>query len=155
MTDTAQLASYRRVNARALPFDLAVVGALGTALALTGGRVLGLCVYFGIASLSVLGVASMVSQTRKLAGTRPEERGKRSDDRALAKAQRSVGCLPILFFGALGSAALFRTLNDRWPIEPWIVALGGFAGHVVGVGVIAWCRKAHAGVSLPPSAAEQ
>jgi hypothetical protein len=28
-------------------------------------------------------------------------------------------------------------------------------GHVLGVGVIAWCRKAHTGPSLPSSAAER
>ena len=144
LSETAQLASYRRVSARALPFDMAVVGVFGTSLVLAGGRGTALWVAFGLALLLGLGwIYGVVSLTRHLAGTRPEERGKRSDDKALARAQWSLGCLPFLFLGAAVATAWFRFLNDRWLVEPWIIALGGLAGHIVGVCVIAWCRKAH------------
>jgi hypothetical protein len=144
-TQTAERASDRRVTARRLPFDLAVAGSIGTAVVLGRGHGTGLWVFLGMALLLGLGgIYGMVVLTRELAGTRPHERGKRSDDAALAKAQRSLGCLPFLVGGAGAAAALFRSLNDHWPIEPWIVALGGLGGHIVGVAVIAWARRSHA-----------
>jgi hypothetical protein len=147
----AELASNRRVNARRLPVDLTVAGTLVTAIVLTGGRVAGVWVYLAMGLLVAAGgIASVIVTTRKLSGTRPEERGKRSDDKALAKAQRSWGCLPILFLVALVSAAFFRFVTGYWPAAPWILALGGVAGHLVGVSVIAWARRTHKIDTTPP-----
>ena len=149
-SEVAQRASDRRAGARRLPFDLAVAGSFGTALALEGGHGTGLWVYFGMALLlGAGGLYGIVVLTRDLAATRPEDRGKRSDDKALAKAQWSSGCLPILVVGAASASALYRFLNDRWPVAPWIIALGGLAGHIVGVAVIAWARSRHRGGPHP------
>jgi len=143
-------ASDRRVLARRLPFDLAAVGAIAIAAGLAYPDGPGLWVYLAFALLlGGGGTFAIVNATRGLRDTLPEERGKRSDDKALAKAQRSLGCLPLLAGGAFAGATLFWTLNSRWPWQPWVVALGGASGHVVAVAVIQWSRMQHKHTARP------
>lgn len=107
-------------------------------------RVPGLWGLFALAALwSVGGLLTVTSTTRKLAGTLPEERGKRSDDKALAKAQNTLGCLGVLLVGTACAAILFHASRGTWPWQPWVVALGGVVGQVAGIAVIAWSRHAH------------
>src|SRR5262249_53590692 len=139
----AELASNRRVTARRLPMDFTLAGVVITWLVFWP-RVAGLWVLFCVAALwTVGGLLTVISTTRKLAGTLPEERGKRSDDRALARAQNTLGCLSALFIGTTCAAIVFHMNRGTWPWQPWVVALGGVVGQVAGIAVVAWSRRVH------------
>jgi len=148
--EIADLASSRRVVARRLPMDCTLAGVLGTWLAFAP-NVLGLWMFFGLAALwAGGGLYTVISTTRKLAGTLPEERGKRSDDKALAKAQtQTLGCLGILVVGTAGIVLVFHAHRGTWPWQPWIAALGGLIGQICSVGAVAWSRRAHRAVPAP------
>ena len=136
-------ASNRRVIARGLPFELAVAGSSGTCLAFAP-RETGLWVVFVMAAVaSVGGIVGIVSASRQLAGTTWAERGKRSDDKALASAQRTVGCLPLLVVLATIATVLKRYSTGESAWQPWVVVCGGAIGHLIGVAVIAWSRRLH------------
>ena len=138
----AEKATDRRVVARRLPFDLALVGALGSFLLLV--RIGPLWIGFAlVAFISLLGVLTVISTSRQLAATTAEERGKRSDDKALAKAQRSLGCLPILFIAAAVISLVVHHRAGDWPWQPWLIVGGGLLGHLLAVGIIRWSRSVH------------
>jgi hypothetical protein len=139
--EIAELASDRRVVARRLPMDFTLAGAMATCL-FFAPEVPGLWLLFGLGALwAVGGFLTLLTTTRKLAGTLPEERGKRSDDKALAKAQNTLGCLGFLLMGTACAAILFHASRGTWPWQPWVVALGGIVGQISGIAAIAWSRR--------------
>jgi len=138
----AEKAGDRRVVARGLPFDLALVGALGGLLVIVQERPFWIA-FTVVAFISILGVLTVISTSRALAATKAEERGKRSDDKALAKVQRSLGCLPILLIGATAISLVVHLRTGSWPWQPWVVVAGGLLGHLLAVGIIRWSRSVH------------
>ena len=138
----AEKASDRRVVARRLPFDLALVGALGGFVVIVRQGPFWIA-FAVVALISTLGVLTVISTSRQLATTKAEERGKRSDDKALAKAQRSLGCLPILFIAAAVISLVIHYRTGSWPWQPWLVVGGGLLGHLLAVGIIRWSRSVH------------
>jgi hypothetical protein len=113
--------------------------ALGGALTVGGNHAWGFLAFCAFYALG--DSALVVLNTRRLLGTLPSDRGKRSDDRALATAQRSWGCLPLLFIGSL----VLGWIGFPWPTGTHVVFLSvlllGLLGHAVAVGIIAWARR--------------
>jgi hypothetical protein len=95
---------------------------------------------------TVAGLYALITTSRKLASTLPEERGKRSDDKALARAQNTLGCLGPLLIGTACVVVIFYAHRGTWPWQPWIVAVGGIVGQVSGIAAIEW-EPARASVS--------
>jgi hypothetical protein len=138
-----ELASDRRVSARQLPFFLTLTGATGACL--FSERAMGLWLAFGYSAFqAALAIWIVVSNSRMLADTRPQERGKRSDDKALSRAQRSFGCLPILLVLLIAAAVASRIGRGVWLWEAGVVGAAGVVGHVLGISIIAWSRRVHA-----------
>jgi hypothetical protein len=80
-----------------VPFELAALGVVAVATAHLHRETPGIWFLFGGALIGTLGeTGNVIATTRALAGTALEQRGKQSDDLALAKAQRSLGCIPLL-----------------------------------------------------------
>jgi hypothetical protein len=131
--------------ARGLPFQLSAATTLGALLLAAPERVPGLWVFFGMdLFLGVALVASFLRATRSLRGTAPEQRGTRSDDKALAKAQRSVGCLPFVPVAALIVWVLSAPQKRAAVASLALHAFGAcVVGHLAGVVLISWARRSH------------
>ena len=131
--------------ARGLPFQLSAATTLGALLLAVPERMPGLWVLFGMCFfLGVALVASFLRATRLLRGTVPEQRGKRSDDKALAKAQRSMGCLPFVLVAALIVWALSAPQKRAAVAGLALYTVAGCVfGHLAGVVLIIWARRSH------------